>query len=283
MSTSSVVARDLEGLLGRMPHIQTLVLDGCPIVSQRTDVQLDAGEPFQQWMELGRTLALVGKRRATERERKLKTWVEDYYVTVNEEPDPALQKGKSGKAKRGRKGLATATISLRAREPERTEGASDVTIPRARIPLRDERVRILPAPPALRSVAAGLPGGGTPEAREAARAEFERGWAEGVAQIVRSRLLSLTSFRNGIARVVRFADRGEPEWEEEGQHGEQGLAGLVDVRQEAAFELDLVGGREEGGGARECPLLCLAGPGRDEEHVEGCGHRLGWSIFKDDI
>ena len=119
MSTSSVVARDLEGLLGRMPHIQILVLDGCPIVSQRTDVQLDAGEPFQQWMELGRTLALVGKRRATEREKKLKAWVENYYVTVNEEPDPALQKGKSGKAKRGRKGLATATISLRAREPER--------------------------------------------------------------------------------------------------------------------------------------------------------------------
>ena len=288
MSTSSVSPRELEGLLGPLPHLRTLVLDGCPIVSQRTDVQLDAGEPFQQWAELGQTLALAGVKRATEREKQLKAWVEHYYSTAGPEPEPepTLHPGK--KAKRGRKGLATATISLRAPEPHAAPSTA-TTISRLRIPPRDERVRVLPAPPALSSLAAALPGGGSLEAQAAARAEFERGWAAGVARIASIRLRMWTSHRNGIARIVRFADVGSPEWAEEGEHGEQGLAGLIDVQDDGAFELEL-GARSrrddvpgENAAPRDCPLLCLAGPGRDEVHVDNCGHRMGWSIFMDDV
>ncbi|KAI1793974.1 hypothetical protein LXA43DRAFT_185229 [Ganoderma leucocontextum] len=284
MSTSNISPRDLEGLLGRVSSLRVLVLDGCPIVSQRTDVQADAGEPFLQWMELGQTLALAGVRRATEREKKLKAWLEDYYANAQDE-DSAQSAGSSKKPRKGRKGLATATFSLRAPSPER-KGREDVTIPRGRIPPRGQKVRVLPSPPALCSLATSFPRELTPETYEAVKTEFERGWAAGIARLASIRLRLQTSYRNGVACVVRFADKGTPEWEEEGTHGEQGLAGLVDVREEGAFVLNIVADGEAGTSARQghaCPLLCLTGPGRGSEHVDGCGHQMGWDVFGDEV
>ena len=284
LSTSNVSPRDLEGLLGRLSGIRVLVLDGCPIVSQRTDVQIDAGEPFLQWMELGQTLALAGMRRATEREKKLKIWLEDYYANTPDE-DAAQPAALVKKPRKGRKGLATATFSLRAPSPE-GKAREDVTIPLDRIPPRGQKVRVLPSLPALCSLATSFPGKLTPTAYVAVTTEFERGWGAGIARLASIRLRLQTSYRNGVVRVVRFADKGTPEWEEEDRHGEQGLAGLVDVREENTFVLNAVADREDERSARRgdaCPALCLAGPGRDSEHVENCGHRMGWDIFKDEI
>ncbi|TBU34482.1 hypothetical protein BD311DRAFT_793553 [Dichomitus squalens] len=284
MCTSNVSVGDLEGLLGRLPDLRVLVLDGCPIVSQRIDVQVNTGEPFLQWMELGQTLALAGVKRATEREKKLKAWLEDYYAKMPEE-DTAQQGGSSKRSRKGRKGLATAAFSLRAPSPER-KGPEDVTITVDRIPPRNQRVRVLPSAPTVCSLATSFPGDLTPETYEAIKVEFERGWAAGIARLSSIRLRLQTSYRNGVARVVRFADQGTPEWEEEGEHGEQGLAGLVDVRKDSAFGLDIAGDEEAGRSSSKthtCPLLCLAGPGRDDAHVDGCGHRNAWNVFKDEI
>ncbi|KAI0718848.1 hypothetical protein C8T65DRAFT_803312 [Cerioporus squamosus] len=283
MSTSNVSARDLEGLLGHLPSIQTLVLDGCPIVTQRTDIQVDAGEPFLQWMELGQTLALAGVKRATEREKSLRTWMDNYYARRQQEQ---VQTGGSSKrVRKGRRGLATAAFSLRAPSQERKEDG-EVTISEERIPRNGQRVRILPSPPTLCSVATSFPGVVTPEIYEAVKAEFERGWAAGIARLSSIRLRHKTSYQNDIARVVRFADHGSSEWEEERVHGEQGLAGLIDVDDVNTFALNIIADDEAEGGARsgyQCPLLCLAGSARDAHHVEGCGHRKGWDIFKDEI
>ena len=145
---------------------------------------------------------------------------------------------------------------------------------------------MLPAPPNLCSLATSFPGDLTPETYEAVKAEFERGWAAGIARLSSIRLRLQTSYRNGVARIVRFAENGTPEWEEEGEHGEQGLAGLVDVREDNTFVLNVAGDEEAGvSGSRghTCPLLCLAGSGRDDAHVDGCGHRKAWGIFKDAI
>ncbi|PIL31547.1 hypothetical protein GSI_06249 [Ganoderma sinense ZZ0214-1] len=284
MSTSNVSPQDLEGLLGRLSGIRILVLDGCPVVSQRTDVQVDAGEPFLQWMELGQTLALAGVRRATEREKKLKAWVEEYYANAPDE-EAGQAAGPFKKPRKGRKGLATAAFSLRAPSPER-KVRGDVTISRDRIPRQNQRVRILPPPPALRSFATSFPGELTPQTYGAVKTEFERGWAAGISRLASIRLRLQTSYRNGVARVVRFAEKGTPEWEEEDKHGEQGLAGLVNVREEGAFVLNIDHDGEAGTSARQahaCPLLCLAGSGRDSAHVHGCGHRTGWDIFGDEI
>ncbi|KAI0756577.1 hypothetical protein C8Q80DRAFT_1129401 [Daedaleopsis nitida] len=285
MSTSNVSIRDLEGLLAHVSSIRTLVLDGCPVVTQRTDIQLDAGEPFLQWMELGQTLALAGVRRASEREKQLKAWVENYYANAQEEA--SSQAGSSKKGKRGRKGVATATFSLRAASPEQ-KGMPDVTIPLERIPPYGQKVRVLPSAPKLRSIATSYPGGVTPEAYQAIQEEFERGWASGIARLSSIRFRLRTTYQNGVARIVRFADRGTEEWEEEGVHGEQGLAGLVDVRDVNSFALNLVdhaepGGSPEGQIGLACPVLCLAGAERAGDHVEGCGHRVGWDIFQDEI
>ncbi len=277
MSTSNVSPRDLEGLLGHLSGLRVLVLDGCPIVSQRTDVPLDAGEPFLQWMELGQTLALAGVRRATEREKKLKAWLEHYYANAPDE-DGAQSAGSSKKLKKGRKGVATAAFSLRAPSPER-KAREDITIPRDRILPRDQKVRVLPSPPDLCSLATSFPGELTPEAYEAVKTEFQRGWASGIARLASIRLRLQTSYRNGVARVVRFADKGTPEWEEEEKHKEQGLAGLTDVREERAFVLNVVGDGEAGPSARQshaCPLLCLG-------HLDGCGHRMGWDVFGHEV
>ena len=142
--------------------------------------------------------------------------------------------------------------------------------------------------PTLRSIATSYPGGITPEVHQAVKEEFERGWASGIARLSSIRLRLRTTYQNGVARIVRFADRGTEEWEEERGHGDQGLAGLADVQDVDAFALDLVDHEQPGAGAGgrmglECPVLCLAGPERDSEHVEGCGHRLGWDTFKDEI
>ncbi len=287
MSTSNVGLRDLEGVLGHIRSIRTLILDGCPIVTQRTDIQIDAGEPFLQWMELGQTLALAGVKRAAQREKQLRTWVEKYYALRQEEE--TQRAGPSKKTKRGRRGLATATFSLRAPSPERNASLA-VTIPRERIPPYGQKFRVLPSPPTLHSLATSFPGGGiTPETSQAVKEEFERGWASGIARLSSIYLRLRTSYHNGVARIVRFADMGTSEWEEEAEYGDQGLAGLVGVRDAQAFELNLVDDDEPGaslGTARrvpDCPILCLAGPDRDGDHVDGCGHRAGWETFKDEI
>ncbi|KAI0330618.1 hypothetical protein GY45DRAFT_1323565 [Cubamyces sp. BRFM 1775] len=281
LSTCNIGGHDLAQLLGRMRHVQTLVMDGCPIVSQRTDIQLDAGDPFVQWAELGEAIALAGLARATEREKKLKAWTEAFYVRENEEDES--KKGK--RAKRGRKGLATATISLRAPSPER-KAKPNQELPRARVPQRNERIRILPPIPALSSLATSFPGVLTPETYDAVRAEFERGWAAGINRLRLVRARHMTSWHNGVSRVVHFADMGSPEWKEEELYGEEGLVGLVDVKDAATFLLDVVGDENADGPARrghDCPLLCIAGSKRDGPHVEGCGHRMGWDTYKDEI
>ncbi|KAI0778613.1 hypothetical protein BD413DRAFT_465462 [Trametes elegans] len=270
LSTSNVGAHDVAGLMGHLRDLQVLVLDGCPIVSQRIDIQLDAGDPFIQWAELGEAMALSGHVRALEREKKLRAWSEAYYA--NEREEEAARKGKKGK--RGRKGLATATISLRA--PEQAEAVQPSRdIPPARIPRRDERVRVLPPVPRLRALATSFAGALDGEAYGAVREEFERGWAVGIARLQTVRSRFLTNWHNGSSRVVRFADKYSPEWEEEAEYGEEGLVGLVDVVEENEFVVDVA--------SHACPHLCIAGPKRDAAHIEGCGHGVGWDIYKDEI
>ncbi|KAH9858232.1 hypothetical protein C2E23DRAFT_719416 [Lenzites betulinus] len=281
LSTSNVMGHDVAGILGHLKDLQTLVLDGCPIVSQRIDVQLDAGDPFIQWAELGEAMALAGVARATEREKKLRAWTEAYYA--QEIATEAASTSK--KVRRGRRGLATATISLRAPSPERALQPSR-DIPKGRIPKRGQKIRVLPPAPTLCSLATSFPGALDAETYEAVKDEFERGWAIGVARLQAIRHRHLTSWRNGVSRVLHFADKGSEEWDEEDEYGEEGLVGLVEVKEEGAFMLNVAGDGQAQGAARAgyaCPLLCLAGPKRDAAHREGCGHQVGWDIYKDDI
>ncbi|KAI0652300.1 hypothetical protein C8Q79DRAFT_936935 [Trametes meyenii] len=281
LSTGSISSHDVAGILGRLRDLKVLVLDGCPIVSQRLDVQLDAGDPFQQWEELGKAMALAGVARASEREKKLRLWMETYYVRENEEDSAKKDK----KSKRGRRGLATATISLRAPSPERA-AETNRKIPQNRVPRRDQKIRVLPPVPALSSLATSFPSTLDTETYDAVWDEFERGWAAGIARVQAIRLRFMTSWINGSSRIVRFANKGSPEWEEEKEYGEEGLVGLVDVDAVSEFTLNITDADDaEGrtGPGFSCPILCIAGPKRDAAHVAGCAHQIGWNIYKDEI
>ena len=111
---------------------------------------------------------------------------------------------------------------------------------------------------------------------------------------IRARLR--TSWGNGV-RIVRVDS--EYEADEQDGDGEDGLAGLADVDDERAFVVKTNAARSgEGSGGGEvtvdeadmlgledgaCPSLCLAGPGRKEGHIEGCGHQLGWEVWNDEL
>lgn len=105
--------RELEAMLMDLQQVHTLILDGCPIVSQRLDA-LDVGrtEALSQWNELGKTLAMIGVKRARTKEKNIKSWIEK-----QEEVAAGLRaqgvRTTEKKKKSGRRGIANATISLR--------------------------------------------------------------------------------------------------------------------------------------------------------------------------
>ncbi|KAI0784967.1 hypothetical protein C8Q75DRAFT_809518 [Abortiporus biennis] len=280
LSTCHVVEADVEHLLGRLRHLEHLVLDGSPILSQRTDLQEDENQV--QWMNLGKTLAIAGIRVAREREKKLKAWLEmnpraltDPTAPGTVEMQQQVQKGRvSGhkKVKKGRKGLSTPTISLRESTQTDTPGPTpSASINPAEIP----RIRILPPLPSIRTFCTNTPGENSIERQNIIKADFELGWAEGIAQLVSKRSLIKASWKNGTGMKVMFfaEDFDEEELEEIG--AEIGLAGLDFVSDEKMFDM---------GNSDICPVLCLAGVGRkDVEHSEGCGHSFGWKAWNDEL
>ncbi|CCL98099.1 uncharacterized protein FIBRA_00093 [Fibroporia radiculosa] len=282
MSTSKVAENDVESMLARFGNLKTLVLDGCFLVSQRADGQ-DAQDAFSHWVTLGKIMSLAGVKYAREREKKLKEWLEVNHAQATlaalrladgtdslpePEPEPARRR-----ARRGRRGVSTATISLRNSPPRPSaalpaiSSSSALSSKTPAVP----RVRIFPAIATIRSIATTAPAFVGVEKHAEIRAEFERGWEAGIAQIstIYGRLRQ--SWRNGI-RVVKTDD----DFNADGEGSEVGFNGLKDVVEED-FDVDVDG--EVG----KCPSLCLAGPGRSENHVDGCGHQVGWEVFQDEL
>ncbi|KZT30953.1 hypothetical protein NEOLEDRAFT_1052883 [Neolentinus lepideus HHB14362 ss-1] len=270
LSTCNVGERDVDLILGRFGRLKHLLLDNCSILR---------GE-FNEvaWRELGKECALAGVRRAREREKKLKAWLEMNYVPPQggddaDAPAPGLGTripgfGHSRAPKRGRKGLATATISLRERE-EPVAGPSTGTIriastdTKAKIP----KIRVLPRAPTLLSLSTTVR---HDDKHAVIRAEFERGWSEGIAQLSATAARLRASYVNNVVRVVKFTEDADGVMLEEGMEG-LGDAGLED------FDFDVSGAE------KRYPVLCLAGPGRGEGHVEGCGHQVGWDVWRDEL
>ena len=119
IATCSITEAELEALLVDSKQIHTLILDGCPIVSQRRDALEVAGaQVLEQWTSLGKMLALVGVKRAREREKKIKDWIEQQESGKDVGRSSA---GGSRKAKKGRKGIANATFMIRDTAWEETK------------------------------------------------------------------------------------------------------------------------------------------------------------------
>jgi hypothetical protein len=254
---------EVEALLVRFTKLRYLILDRCSM--KRLDV-MDG-----EWVALGKNCSLTGVKRAKEREKKLKAWLEANNVrsaVVNNEQSvtegiEVNGQGGARRPRRGRRGLAIATISLRE------SSAMDDTLPPfvpsvAKVPVA--KIRILPPAPSLTSLAITTSSQIPTDRHTDIRADFERGWTAGLAQLTATRNRLRQSWQNGI-RVVRFS--------EEASTSEGGLDGLVDV--ESGNDIDF---HDTCAGV---PLLCLAGPGRKDGHVYGCGHAIGWNTWKDDL
>ena len=91
-----------------------------------------------------------------------------------------------------------------------------------------------------------------------------------------------TSWRNGIVRVVRFAQvdelkLGQSAEDDEGfGDTEEGFDGLVDIQQAEDFHVDLSGQSVCG----KAPVLCLAGSDAVESsHADGCGHSIAREVW----
>ncbi|OBZ68362.1 hypothetical protein A0H81_11642 [Grifola frondosa] len=223
LSTCNVLDTDIEGILGRFGHLKALVLDGCAVVSQRADI-LGQAEPTSQWAALGKTMALAGVKRAREREKKVKAWREAGYAALPTVAEPApAQQAAPRRFKRGRRGLATATISLRA-SPSRDNEVPAQAVSVDRLPPPSQKIRILPFSPILQSIALTTPSAVGPEMHGAIREEFERGWAEGIAQLSAIRARLRQSWRNGV-RVLMFSEEIDDEIDEVEGDSEVGLTG----------------------------------------------------------
>lgn len=140
---------------------------------------------------------------------------------------------------------------------------SSAGVPRNQVP----RVRILPPLPNLRTLSTTV-AHWIDSSKEDVREEFERGWGEGLQQLAAVRARLRTSYGNGM-RVVRFSDEVEA--------SEEGFDGLTDLENgDSDFKVE---GLDRG----DCPVLCLAGPGRKDDHAEGCGHQVALTVWADGL
>lgn len=268
VSTCGMIEAELDMILAHFRNLKHLIIDGCAVL--RADIR--QGE----WAALGKRCALVGVKRARDREKELKAWMEERWIesheTLGSDIEPAqmvdlLSRTEPRRQRPGRRGLATATISLRDHSAENSSQSSsprshDDNTPKPVVP----KTRILPFVPRLETLATTPSMGIEPSRRLAIHAEFEAGWGEGIAQLAVTRARMRTSARNGV-RLLRFAEDRE-------MQNDYGMEGLVDMdsRDEDTFTVAL----------SSAPKLCLAGRGGDE-HVAGCGHTIARNIWNETV
>jgi hypothetical protein len=257
LSTCGVLEDELDMLMVYFASLQHIILDGCAIL--RGDLH-DGGVKA-----LGKRCALVGVRRAREREKMLKSWLESRIIPKTD--SVGVSNGPTRKAKPGRKGLSTSTISFRIPSTNlnpATLSESTLSVPEEKA-IKSKKVipkiRILPPMPCLLSLSVTVPASINIDDYPVIRFEFESGWAEGIAQLAVTRDRMRTSAGNGV-RVMRLVRK------DESTDLEEGLEGLVDVNPDA-FDTD---------SGLQAPVLCFAGANRDGDHQSNCGHVIGWDI-----
>ncbi|KAJ8084784.1 hypothetical protein PM082_003561 [Marasmius tenuissimus] len=304
ISTSSIPASSIPTILAKYPSIEHLTLDKSSLLPGELAVRNDGGE----WAALAKSFALAGAVKAQERQKKVDQWLERLREHESGQVDTGAAstnvRTREKKARKGRKGLATATISLRKEDNAPAPPPIDLKKGRLGTPRgpggttpvpisSSKRIRILPSLPTLRSFSTDMvppsfhPAAHDTAARDALiqtiQLKWEEGWAEGISQLVRRRQLMRTSWRNGIVRTVRFAQvdelklgRGTDDDEAFGDT-EEGFDGLVDVQQAEDFDVDLSGQSVCG----KAPVLCLAGNDAAESslHSDGCGHSAAREVW----
>lgn len=250
LSTSAVLESEIDTFSVCFKTLEHLILDGCGLSTMREG----------EWSAIGKRCALAGVQRAREREKTLKTWLETWLATASVGNDNVLAEAAADlnicakKPRRGRRGIATATISLRSSSPDAASSSRpSLSTRRFEIP----KIRILPPLPTLTTLSMAA-SSIKPDMYPVSITEFEAGWAEGIAQLAVTRARLRASARNGV-RVVRFMEDSESDSQDGGR---EGLEGLEDVNKDdqAAFDMPVEIG--DGRDVYRAPVLCLAEIGR---------------------
>jgi hypothetical protein len=223
------------------------------------------------WKCLGKSLAVASAVRAKEREKQIKVWLEatEAHRNVNngQQSDTARISDEQlvlRRGRRGRRGLASSTISLRYSPPPSAPQMPSI------MPIPTQKIRVLPSLPTFLSLSLSTQPS-TSRSNLSPYVDFERGWVEGLRQLQTARDGLRQSWKNGT-RVLKFCSV---------KNGgiADGLDGLVDVTSVDFVERDI-----EGMQVVRVPVLCLAGSAKEDwySHKEGCGHEIGRGIWGDD-
>lgn len=267
LSTGNIKSAQLARLLARFDRIRNMRLDACALL---------AGREPGEWAALGKDCALTGARRAREREKALKAWREEQLEPAQQQVIPHRSR-----ARAGRKGLATATVSIR--------GASETVIPTPTRPHPSgasgsetaqsidpvhlyRKIRINPLPSSLLTLTVTapppLPGTDLAPHITALRKEFIEGWEAGINQLRATWTRLHTSARHNV-QVMILGPGAEPE--------APGLDGLEELNEEGWNALE--------DGNYPAPIICLAGESENgqygELHADGCGHRITQAMWGD--
>lgn len=278
LSTCAMLDSEVDTVLMHFPNLKHLILDGCPILRG----ELHEGD----WNALGKRCAIIGSKRAKEREKTIKAWAEarnraiaqaaaqDASQNVTDaQPTPA-QALPTKRAKRGRKGLASSSLKIREKHrtlpvalPPRLPDVKDLE------PVNLPKVRILPSAPALLSLSITRSSSIQTEKILAIRDEFEAGWAEGIALLGVTRARLRTSAKNGHVRLVQFTSLEEMD---ELQHIHDGFDGLeyVDPDNDQTFWGAADAGSNRVLSILDAPILCFAGDDGRSTHLPNCGHSV---------
>lgn len=240
----------------------------------------------RNWEMLGRTCALAGVKHSREHEKALRSRAQDDTMVASDNqggthlgpPEHAQHRP----ARRGRRGLATATISLR--DHPTTLIASTLPSP-SPAPHKPTKIRIRPSPPRLLSLCVSLPlPAGENNAEEIrshetdALTDFARGWSEGIRQLRSIWTRLRQSQLNGV-KVFRFDIEGKNE--SSGDNILHGLVEMCGLKDDKLWEeLDTL----------QPPVLCFSGT-RGEHfvgnewpgHPNNCGHRISSDVWGDNL
>ncbi|KAG8745037.1 hypothetical protein FRC10_009011 [Ceratobasidium sp. 414] len=306
--------RGIEKLLSQLIRLRHIVVD-------RNAGTMPRDSPG--WTSLGRACALAGVGRAKAREKEIQEWFEarrrEEAVVQAANPEQAAVAERAvgptlaPRVRRGRKGLATATISLRDPQPQpRRVSASTSTAARNTPQDQDapdvRRIRIVPSPPTLETFSTAFAGPSNPTSQQ--RADWTNAFTTGFLDGCRTLNAIWKRMQDSAtARIMRFIDTDaepypHPEDEEDVLQGVADVAVVghwigweptipivcfgteraagvermtMDVGDSPAMTLGAdVTGPTLVGGLWEDEVFVQWGPG----HVDGCGHNIGRDTFE---
>ncbi|CAE6534598.1 unnamed protein product [Rhizoctonia solani] len=195
--------RTIGSLLSRLVRLRHVIID-------RSAGPMPRDSPG--WEALGRVCALAGVERAKEKEHQIQEWMdrkrqEEAAAAQGDEAEgatipPPLAPTPAPRTRRGRRGLATATVSLR--DPRTTPNAPTSSSLSTRDPTA-RRIRVVPSPPTLETFSTAYAGPSNPSTQQ--RSDWGRAFIKGfLGGCATLKKIWERMQDSATVRVMRFTD-----------------------------------------------------------------------------